>query len=71
MCGDLGLGLLTIGDVFSREGWRVVLAIGRTCVSLCVVVALWLFLLDCVGIIRCMHRIFVSHYLLECSLLWV
>jgi len=40
MCGDLGLKLLIIGNVFSREGGRVLLAIGRTCVSLCVVVAL-------------------------------
>jgi len=44
MCGDQGLKLLTIGNVFCREARRVVLAIGRTCVSICVVVALWLSL---------------------------
>ena len=71
MCGDLGLKLLTIGNVFSREGRRVVLAIARTCVNLCVVVALWLFLLYSIGKIGCMHRIFLSYQLLECSLLWV
>ena len=60
MCGDLGLKLLTLGNVFSREGRRVVLAIGRTCVSLCVVVALWLSVSYSLGKIECMHRAFVS-----------
>ena len=71
ICGDLGLGLLTIGNVFSREGRRGVLAIGRTCISLCVVVAVWLFLLNRLGIIGCIHRLFVSYQLLDCSLLRV
>ena len=61
MYGDLGLKLLTIGNVFSREGRQVVLAIGSTCVSLCVVVELWLFLSYSLGKIGCMHRIFVSY----------
>ena len=58
MCGDLGLKLLTIGNVFNREFRRVVLAIGRICVSLCVVVALWLSLSYSLGKIGCMHRTF-------------
>jgi len=60
MCGDLGLKLLTIGNVFSREGRRVVLAIGRTCDSLCVVVAFWLSFSYSLGKTGCMHRTFVS-----------
>jgi len=61
MCEDLGLKLLTIGNVFSRDGRQVVLAIGRTCVSLYVVVALWLSLSYSLGKIGRMHRTFVSY----------